>query len=184
MLSKSSHGVACGGRQWVTIFHASNVFIARQLYRRIVTSGRDDISAERPKNWTKMGANSCPVSTPWFLFNRPLWGNEIHHRWNRSTEESNPPNQLVVKSIPWWKLRGENVVADYPLLQQANLSKCSSYSARELSFPKSKHCSTRSSFWQEAGHLDDPDLLQKNAPRFRLGKRVDFSTKNLLPWKD
>ena len=89
MLSKSSHGVACGGRQWVTIFHASNVFIARQLYRRIVTSGRDDISAERPKNWTKMGANSCPVSTPWFLFNRPLWGNEIHHRWNRSTEESN-----------------------------------------------------------------------------------------------
>ena len=89
MLSKSSHGVACGGRQWVTIFHASNVFIARQLYRRIVTSRRDDISAERPKNWTKMGANSCPVSTPWFLFNRPLWGNEIHHRWNRSTEESN-----------------------------------------------------------------------------------------------
>ena len=103
MLSKSSHGVACGGRQWVTIFHASNVFIARQLYRRIVTSGRDDISGERPKNWTKMGANSCPVSTPWFLFNRPLWGNEIHHRWNRSTEESNLAVVKIVrrKSFTW-----------------------------------------------------------------------------------
>ena len=77
--------------------------------------------------------------------------------------------------------RGENVLPDYPFLQQANLSQCFSYSAKEFSFPKSKHSFTRSSFRQEACHLDDPDHLKKIA---HLVKKSIFSTKNLLPWKD
>ena len=73
-----SHGVAWFvARNGSRFVHASNVFIARRLYCRIVSSGRDDIYSEPPKNWTKMGANFWPVPTPWFLFYRPLWGNEI-----------------------------------------------------------------------------------------------------------
>ena len=51
--------VASNGSRFV---HASNVFIARSLYCRIVISGRYDISwwTEPPKNWTKMGTVSTP----------------------------------------------------------------------------------------------------------------------------
>ena len=46
--------VSSNGSRFV---HASNVFIARPLYPRIVISGRDDISWP-PKNWTKMEPTS------------------------------------------------------------------------------------------------------------------------------